>query len=524
MNSPHLWWYVTRASAVVAWALMTLSVVWGTLLSTRVLRKVDNPSWLQDLHRYLGGTAIVMVILHMVTLILDGWLHFSLSEVLVPFAAAYRSFPVAIGILAFYLLIAVQGSSLLLRWLPRRFWKVVHYSSYLIVVLVSFHAGLTGTDVTALWYRIVALSLIGLSVVAVLVRVITGTRSTSGRGSAAVRIVSAVEARDGTVHSGDGIATGSVALPLFLDRVRMRIAATFDVSEGVLGIRLVPTDREFLPVWQAGAHLTLILPNGLERQYSLCGDPADRSHFDIAVLRTSDSLGGSSWIHSNARPDVQLKVTGPINHFELEPAYSYTFIAGGIGITPIKAMIESLPQRREWHLVYVGRSRGSMAFADELVDRYPGRVLVHASDENVGGLNFEKFLAAVETDVYCCGPEALTARVAAAVPRERLHVERFQPIERTAIGGSQSVEVSCRKSKKDFHVPAGQSILDALQHNGLPVLGSCRKGVCGTCEVRVVSGLPDHLDSVVDDEEKDRAGIMFPCVSRATTPQLVLDI
>lgn len=524
MNSPHLWWYITRASAVIAWALMTLSVVWGTLLSTRVLRRVDSPSWLLDLHRYLGGTAIVMVVIHMVTLMLDGWLHFSISEVLVPFAAAYRSFPVAIGILAFYLLIAVQGSSLLMRWLPRRFWKVVHYSSYLIVVLVSFHAGLTGTDVTALWYRIVAISIIGLSVVAVLVRVIAGTRSAPGRSSAVVRKVPAVEAREGTIRSGDGLATGSVAPPLVLDRVTMRIAATFHVSDEVLGIRLVPTDRDVLPVWHAGAHITLILPNGLERQYSLCGDPADRSHFDIAVLRTSDSLGGSSWIHSNARPGAQLKVTGPLNHFELEPAYSYTFIAGGIGITPIKAMIESLPQRREWHLVYVGRSRSSMAFADELIDGYPGRVLLHASDENVGSLNFEKFLATVQTDVYCCGPEALMTRVAALVPRERMHVERFQPIERAAVGGSKSVQVSCRKSKKDFHVPAGQSILDALEENGLPILGSCRKGVCGSCEVRVVGGLPYHLDSVIDDEEKDRAGIMYPCVSRATTPQLVLDI
>ncbi|CAN5440769.1 hypothetical protein BH10ACT4_BH10ACT4_13080 [soil metagenome] len=524
MNSPHLWWYITRASAIVAWGLMTLSVVWGTLLSTRVLRKVDNPSWLQDLHRYLGGTAIVMVIIHMVTLMLDGWLHFSVANVLVPFSSDYRALPVAIGILAFYLLVAVQGSSLLMRWLPRRFWKAVHYSSYLIVVLVSFHAGLTGTDVTALWYRIVAISIIGLSVVAVLVRVLAGTRATTSRGSAAVRSVPDTTVSDTTVRSGVGLATGSAALPLLLDRTIMRVAATFRVSDEVLGLRLVPTTGDLLPVWHPGAHITLALPNGLERQYSLCGDPADRSHFDIAVLQTKPSLGGSSWIHANARPGVELPVTGPLNHFELEPAFSYTFIAGGIGITPIKAMIESLPTRREWHLVYVGRSRKSMAFADELVDRYPGRVLVHASDENAATLNFEKFLQTVETDVYCCGPEALMMRIAAAVPRERLHLERFQPIERQAIGGPQAVLVSCRKSKKDFDVPAGQTILDALEENGLPVLGSCRKGVCGTCEVRVVSGLPEHLDSVVDDEEKDRAGIMYPCVSRATTRELVLDI
>ncbi|WP_394768739.1 2Fe-2S iron-sulfur cluster-binding protein [Lacisediminihabitans sp.] len=505
MNSPHIWWYVTRASAIIAWALMTLSVVWGTLLSTRVLRKVDNPSWLQDLHRYLGGAAIVMVVAHMVSLMLDGWLHFSVAAVLVPFATDYRALPVAIGILAFYSLLAVQGSSLLMRWLPRRFWKGVHYASYLAVVLVSFHAGLTGTDVGAIWYRVVAISIIGLSVVAVLVRVIAGNRASGNRAAG----------RSGVVqHAPTPVRRG----------LTMRVAATFRISDEVLGIRLVPTAGTVLPVWRPGAHVTVTLPNGLERQYSLCGDPADRSHFDIAVLRTLDSQGGSSWIHANVRPGVQLEVAGPLNHFELEPAFSYLFVAGGIGITPIKSMIESLPDRRDWHLLYFGRSRRSMAFADELSARYPGRVWVHASDENATRLDIEHLLSSVEGDVYCCGPETLMARVASAVPRERMHLERFTPVDRVALGGSQSVLVTCRKSKRDFAVPSGQSILDALEENGMPVMGSCRKGVCGTCEVRVVGGLPEHLDSVVDDEEKDRLGVMYPCVSRATTPELVLDI
>jgi ferredoxin-NADP reductase/DMSO/TMAO reductase YedYZ heme-binding membrane subunit len=487
---------------------MTLSVVWGTLLSTRVLRKIDNPSWLQDLHRYLGGTAIVMVLAHMISLMLDGWLHFSAAAVLVPFATDYRALPVAIGILAFYLLIAVQGTSLLMRWLPRRFWKAVHYASYLVVVLVSFHAGLTGTDVGALWYRIVAMSIIGLSAVAVLVRVIAGNKD-AGRGGPEVRA---------------GLAVASIALPASLDRHTMTVAATVRVSDEVLGIRLVPTGGAALPVWRPGAHITVRLPTGLERQYSLCGDPADRGHFEIAVLLTSDSHGGSSWIHSNVRPGVAIEVTGPLNHFELEPAFSYLFIAGGIGITPIKAMIESLPERRDWHLVYIGRSRRTMAFVDELSSRYPGRVRVHASDENAVGLDIEQLVAAASGDVYCCGPEALMARVAAAVPRERMHLERFEPLKRVAAGVAHSVQVSCRKSKKEFTVPSGQSILDALEENGLPIMGSCRKGVCGTCEVRVVSGVPEHLDSVVDDDEKDRLGVMYPCVSRASTPELVLDI
>ena len=123
MSDPHIWWYVTRASAIIAWILLTLAVVGGILLSTRLLRNVDNPSWLQDLHRYLGGLSIVMLLLHMVTLMLDGWLHFSLSNVLLPFSVTYRAPPVVLGIIAFYLLLAVQGSSLMTRWLPRKFWR-----------------------------------------------------------------------------------------------------------------------------------------------------------------------------------------------------------------------------------------------------------------------------------------------------------------------------------------------------------------------------------------------------------------
>ena len=175
MTDPHLWWYVARASGLVAWAAMTGSVLWGVLLATRVLRSIDNPAWLQDLHRWLGGTALIMTGLHMLSLMLDSWTHFSLTEVFVPLAAGYRPWPVALGIVAFYLLVAVYGSSLLRPRMPRRFWKALHYGSYASVILVSFHAGWSGSDVGAWGYRLVAFTLLGLTTVAVLVRVLTST-------------------------------------------------------------------------------------------------------------------------------------------------------------------------------------------------------------------------------------------------------------------------------------------------------------------------------------------------------------
>lgn len=511
MNEPHIWWYITRASALIAWVLMTMSVLWGILLSTRVMRRVDNPAWLQDLHRYLGGLTLFMVALHMVSLMLDGWLKFSLAETLVPFATDFKPLAVALGIISFYILLAVQGTSLFMNRLPRKFWKGLHYSSYAALLLVALHAGWSGTDVSSWWYRVLAIVLISVATIAVLVRIITGTRTGSSRP--AIR-------EESSEISGDPVPNRSNSH----DTRTMVVSTLQEVARDVLSIRLLPLGGGQLPIWHPGSHVTLHLPNGLQRQYSLCGDPAERTHFDIAVLKTEKSEGGSEWIHANLSPGMTLEVSGPLNHFELEPANDYLFIAGGIGITPIKAMIESLPERRQWNLVYAGRSRSTMAFLDELLERYPDRVTVHPSDEAKKPLDVFAMTQSATAEVYCCGPESLMSAVAEFVPADRMHLERFVALERESITPAQPIEVTCKKSKKSFVVDADESILEALEHNGLPVLGSCKKGVCGTCEVRVVEGKPIHLDSVIDDAEKDRLKVMYPCVSRAEAGKLVLDI
>ena len=506
MNDPHVWWYVTRASAMIAWVLMTVAVVWGILLSTRIFRRVDNPAWLTDLHRYLGGVSVIMVLLHMASLALDGWIHMSLVELLTPFATAFKPFPVALGILAFYLLIAVQGTSLVMHRLPRKFWKGLHYSSYASILLVSFHAGLVGTDVGSWWYRLVSTALIGIAAVAVVTRVLSRNK---------VRREDAV-----TIPAPDAKRMS----PPPRNTKTMVVAQVSDVALGVRGIRLLPLGGGQLPPWYPGAHIALHLGNGLERQYSLCGDAADRTHFDVAVLRTDGPAGGSAWVHDNIRPGMTIEVSGPINHFELVPATDYLFIAGGIGITPIMGMIESLPQRRNWRLAYLGRSLDSMPFARELLERYPDRVFLHPSDRGLGRVDFRQLSVPEGTEVYCCGPEALMNAVSEVVPAERYHTERFVPVERTPKAADQSVRVTFRKSPLELTVLPGQSILDVLESNGLPVVGSCRMGVCGACEVGVVKGEPDHLDSVMSDEQKDKLGVMYPCVSRSRSEELVLDL
>ncbi|TAL43386.1 MAG: 2Fe-2S iron-sulfur cluster binding domain-containing protein [Salinibacterium sp.] len=509
LSDPHLWWYISRASALLAWALLTLSVVWGILLSTRLLRRVDNPSWLQDIHRFVSGLGIIMVLLHMVTLMLDGWLHLSFAQVLLPWGSSYRPLPVALGVIAFYLLIAVQGSSMIMHRLPRKFWKAVHYASYATVVLVSFHAGLAGTDVGSPGYRILAYTLIGLTAAATVVRI-----AVSNRARAATKAEVWVPPRDRSPRVS----------PPEIDARRMIVTSTGFVAENVLHLRLAPLDRRDLPVWYPGAHITLNLPSGLERQYSLCGDPGDRGHYDIAVLLTENSAGGSLLIHESVVQGSKLTVSSPLNHFELEPARDYLFIAGGIGITPIKAMIESLPAARSWRLIYVGRSRRTMAFAKELEKRYPARVLIHASDEHHARLAFDQLKVSDTTEVYCCGPESLLASVSEAVPVGRLHVERFVPVTREAGIPNHEFRVRFSRNKRELTVGAEENMLDVLEAGGMPVLGSCRKGVCGTCEVRVLDGTPEHLDSVLSDQEKDQLGVMYPCVSRARSAELVLDL
>jgi len=179
MNDPHIWWYVTRSSAIIAWALMSLSVVWGVLLSTRIFRKVDSPGHLQDLHRYFGGLALLSVAVHMVSLMLDGWLHFTPGQLLIPGHSFYRTIPVALGIIAFYLLVVVYGSSLLRDRLPPKFWKGLHYVNYPAVLLISFHAGLSGTDSGQWWYLAVSVFIISLTAIAIVVRIVMSSQKST---------------------------------------------------------------------------------------------------------------------------------------------------------------------------------------------------------------------------------------------------------------------------------------------------------------------------------------------------------
>ena len=303
-------------------------------------------------------------------------------------------------------------------------------------------------------------------------------------------------------------------------------------AEGVAVLDLAHPENEDLPRWEPGAHVDLMLRDGLTRQYSLCGDPADRGVWRVGILLDPNSRGGSRFVHDNLHEGTTVRVRGPRNHFPLVDAPRYRFVAGGIGITPIYAMLEEVQRTgSDWTLLYGGRTRASMTFADELAERYPDRVTVWPQDEK-GLLDLEGLLKDPEdgTLVYSCGPEGLLSAVeqhTAHWPPGALHIERFAAKAPSAEEAAQALdrfEVVCHRSGVTLEVTADQSILDVLEDADIPIMASCYEGVCGTCEARIVEGTPDHRDSVLSEPEKAAGEVMLVCVSRSRTERLVLDL
>lgn len=298
-------------------------------------------------------------------------------------------------------------------------------------------------------------------------------------------------------------------------------------ADGVVTLELAAAGGGRLKDWTPGAHVDLVLPNGLTRQYSLCGDRWDPGRYRIGVLREPGGRGGSAYVHDELDVGDEVGVGGPRNNFPLVPSPEYLFVAGGIGITPLLPMVhqaELLGAR--WRLLYGGRTRAAMAFLGEL-DVYGDRVLVRPQDEH-GLLDLAGFLGDPRPDVkvYACGPAPMLAaieQVCAEWPAHALRTERF------AAGPGEAVrttpfEVELARSGVSLTVPAGTSVLDAVAEAGVEVLSSCRQGTCGTCETTVLAGRPEHRDAILEDHERAADDCMFVCVSRSLSDRLVLDL
>jgi ferredoxin-NADP reductase len=295
------------------------------------------------------------------------------------------------------------------------------------------------------------------------------------------------------------------------------------VAEDVVELRLADPAGTPLPAWQPGAHLQLTLPSGRIRHYSLCGDPADRGSYRIAVRRIADGGGGSVEIHDTLHVGARLTVRRPRNGFVFCAEPRLLLIAGGIGVTPLLPIAREAQRRGlDWQLVYAGRSAESMPFTEELRALAPGRVTLLA-----GGIPTGEQLLAGAADgaaVYCCGPTPMLAAVQQsfdASPAGALHFERFGA---APVRDGRPFTLKLSDTGEELPVPADTSALDVLRQARPGTPYSCHQGFCGTCQVRVLAGTPEHRDRRLTAEER-AAGALLPCVSRAAEGEtLVLEV
>lgn len=307
-------------------------------------------------------------------------------------------------------------------------------------------------------------------------------------------------------------------------------------ATGIASVELRPASptTAFPPV-EAGAHIDLHLGNGLVRSYSLT-NPGERHRCVVAVLNDKKSRGGSRYVHEQLRVGQTLTIGAPRNHFRLdETAPKSVLLAGGIGITPVFAMLQRLSAlQKPAHLIYCARSRAEAAFLaeiDALVNASPTLLSVHHHFDDEAGAppDLPRLLAghAKDTHFYCCGPGPMLdayERACEQLGQTHVHLERFAaaaPAAQATPSGGYSVEL--RKSGKTVQVPPGVALLDALIDAGCNPEYSCREGVCGACETRVISGDVDHRDLLLTTQERAANKSMMVCVSGCRSGSLVLD-
>ena len=497
---PVLWWYVARASGLVAWVLLSASVVAGLLMSMRLVRGGVR-RWIPGFHEFLGALAVMFTAIHLVA-VFSAPLRVGVVQLLVPFTKPDHPVAQGCGVVACYLLIAVMATSWVRVLLPWRWWRRVHVLALPLWVVATAHTVLAGSDITDPVIYWTGLAVTEVVVFLAVLRLATGRRSTGGAASGARAVATPAD-----------------------DGMQLIIGQTVREAENVLSLRLESPDGAALPGWEPGAHIELVLPSGRRRHYSLCGDPHDTRSYRIAVLQVPDGRGGSTELHAIAQAGQSMTVHGPRNHFPLVASQAYVFIAGGIGITPMLAMAARVVSTgAEWKLIYTGRRRAGMAFVEETQALDPHRVEILPGDEGARA----DLCALIEAAppgaaIYCCGPDRMLHAV-----RERvlargdvsLHSERFTG---TATGAAAAFQVELQRSSYIVDVPANRTVLQAVRTVVPTITVGCEQGVCGACRTTILAGEPDHRDELLSHADR-AAGAMLICVSRARTERLTLDL
>lgn len=319
--------------------------------------------------------------------------------------------------------------------------------------------------------------------------------------------------------------------PVFPVRLlQIRYEAT-DICSFVLG----KLDGEDLPLVEPGAHVDVHLGNNLMRSYSLSNGMGDAGLYRLTVARDANSKGGSTFMHDRLRAGQTLQISAPRNNFALdEQADLSVFIAGGIGVTPYLPMMCRLNAiGKRWRLHYSVRTPDRAALLPEIEALAAGGAgeVCPNYDEVPGGamLNLPALLAALSegAHVYCCGPSGMLDAFrrgadTAGIPAERVHFEYFSSNVESATGGGFTIVMA--KSGQEVVVPAGQTILHAVNDAGANVPYSCEEGVCGACETRVIEGTPDHRDMILSESERAESKTMMICCSGSKSARLVLDL
>jgi tetrachlorobenzoquinone reductase len=307
--------------------------------------------------------------------------------------------------------------------------------------------------------------------------------------------------------------------------VMVRVSAFERLSRSVVSIKLAPVDTsQPLPSYEPGAHIDVHLPNGLVRQYSLCGDGTPDG-WEIAVKAVPGGAG-STIIHARFAVGTTFAASLPRNNFPLKPAANYIFVAGGIGLTPLLPMMaRANTTGASFHLHYCVGEEADALFPEA---RSPYSATTYIKKQ---GMRFDAAQALrapqPETLIYCCGPASLMKAVEEATsgwPAGTLHCEWFAPKEEAAAENDRAFELVCARSGLTLQIPADKSILQVLLDTGLDVPRSCEMGICASCEVNVLEGEVDHRDSILSPQERAAGKTMFCCVSRARGDRLVLDV
>jgi len=312
--------------------------------------------------------------------------------------------------------------------------------------------------------------------------------------------------------------------------IAVRVTRAEKIAEGIHLFEMRPKDGGELPAFTAGSHINLRLPNGLVRKYSLCSDPAERDHYRIAVKREDNGRGGSIYLIDNTREGDEWLISAPDNAFALpQRGDNFIFIAGGIGITPFIAMIHALKHdpAKKFKLYYCSRTPEMTAFREELsAPEYKGKVVIHYDNgDPEKALDLWPIVEERKNreHLYCCGPRGLMEAVRDATGHwspTAIHFEAFSEADARR-PDDKTFKVKLAKSGVTIDVPAGTTIMEAMRTAGHDVPSSCESGTCGTCRTRLLEGEADHRDLVLTEAE--RGSQIMICVSRAKTPELVID-